>query len=425
LTHLRENIEVALEGIWANRLRSFLTMLGIIIGVSAVIGIVTVGAALATVVSNEIHAMGVRNIQVSVRAVGTNVLQSLSGVAQMPMDDSDRISNDMIEQFRQEYYFYIEAISLSRWLGAGHVGDAENHQFVTAYGVNLDYAASHGLNIVNGRFLNDEDMESGLANGVISSVLAEAMFEDADPVGRELTVFLSGMPFRVEVVGVYEYVAGWEIPMLTISGGHTNIYVPITLADSLSALFGGASGTHQNFVVTIAEDVEQEYFGMRIVRFFNQFYAANSSFHVVASPTSMVFYEVETIMDYIQIAVAVIAGISLIVGGVGVMNIMLVSVTERTREIGTRKALGATSHAIRVQFITEAIILCGIGGVIGTVLGIGMGFLGGMALGVVALPSAFAIIVAVAFSMAIGLFFGLYPANKAAKMNPIEALRHE
>ena len=135
--------------------------------------------------------------------------------------------------------------------------------------------------------------------------------------------------------------------------------------------------------------------------------------------------QVNSMMSTLSIAIAVIAGISLLVGGIGVMNIMLVSVTERTREIGIRKALGARDSAIRMQFIVESTIICIIGGVLGILVGAGLGALGGMLLEQPAPPSVTAIVVAVTFSMLIGVFFGYYPANKAAKLDPIEALRYE
>ena len=132
-----------------------------------------------------------------------------------------------------------------------------------------------------------------------------------------------------------------------------------------------------------------------------------------------------TMINMIQLALSVIAGISLVVGGIGVMNIMLVSITERTKEIGTRKALGATNSSIRLQFITESVVICVIGGIIGIILGIGLGTVAVKLMGYEASVSIESIIIAVGFSMAIGVFFGYYPANKAAKLNPIDALRYE
>ena len=135
--------------------------------------------------------------------------------------------------------------------------------------------------------------------------------------------------------------------------------------------------------------------------------------------------EMNNMNNTMTLAISAIAGISLLVGGIGVMNIMLVSITERTREIGTRKALGAQNWAIRLQFIVESIFICLIGGGIGILLGLGGGALGAKALGYPAAPSVGAVLAAVIFSMAIGVFFGYYPANKAAKMDPIDALRYE
>ena len=135
--------------------------------------------------------------------------------------------------------------------------------------------------------------------------------------------------------------------------------------------------------------------------------------------------QMDQILSYITIFVVFVAAISLLVGGIGVMNIMLVSVTERTREIGTRKALGAKNSAIRLQFIVESVIICLIGGIIGIALGMLMGYSGAALLGFPARPSVQAIVIAVGFSMLIGVFFGYYPANKAAKLDPIEALRYE
>ena len=140
---------------------------------------------------------------------------------------------------------------------------------------------------------------------------------------------------------------------------------------------------------------------------------------------SCIYTDVDRFLSTISLAIAVIAGISLLVGGIGVMNIMLVSITERTREIGTRKALGATNGSIRVQFIVESVIICLIGGVLGILAGLGLGAAGANLLGYAAAPSAGVIFIAVAFSMAIGVFFGYYPANKAARLDPIEALRYE
>jgi putative ABC transport system permease protein len=157
----------------------------------------------------------------------------------------------------------------------------------------------------------------------------------------------------------------------------------------------------------------------------NKFYSKNDDYKISATTMSSLTESMSDTIGTVAIAIAFIAGISLLVGGIGVMNIMLVSITERTREIGTRKALGAKNSSIRLQFIIEAMILCLIGGLLGITLGFGLGAIAASVMGYSAAAPVAAIMGSVAFSMGIGIFFGFYPANKAAKMDPIEALRYE
>lgn len=157
----------------------------------------------------------------------------------------------------------------------------------------------------------------------------------------------------------------------------------------------------------------------------HRWYGSNESFEINAMSMESVIESMTEMLSTVSLAIAAIAGISLLVGGIGVMNIMLVSITERTREIGTRKALGAANGSIRLQFIMEAVVICLIGGAIGILLGIGIAAAVTSLMGYAVSPSVPGILLSVSFSVFIGVFFGYYPANKAAKMNPIEALRYE
>ena len=211
--------------------------------------------------------------------------------------------------------------------------------------------------------------------------------------------------------------------MMFGTGLATDAYSPLTAAYELTDSYPDG---YLQFTVAAKEDVDYRDFSVRTQDYFNsRYYADNPNIQCMTQSMDSMLDQVNSMMSTLSIAIAVIAGISLLVGGIGVMNIMLVSVTERTREIGIRKALGARDSAIRLQFIVESTIICFIGGIFGILAGAGLGALGGMLLEQPAPPSLSAILIAVSFSMLIGVFFGYYPANKAARLDPIEALRYE
>ncbi|MBQ3774477.1 MAG: FtsX-like permease family protein, partial [Pseudobutyrivibrio sp.] len=180
------------------------------------------------------------------------------------------------------------------------------------------------------------------------------------------------------------------------------------------------------FTLVTSVNTNNDEFATKVRDFFNiNYYSRNDAYEVMVVSMTSMMNQMNTMIGAIQLALSVIAGISLVVGGIGVMNIMLVSITERTKEIGTRKALGATNGSIRLQFITESVVICLIGGIIGIIFGIVLGTVAVKLMGYEASVSLSSIVIAVGFSMAIGIFFGYYPANKAAKLNPIDALRYE
>ena len=246
-----------------------------------------------------------------------------------------------------------------------------------------------------------------------------------DAIGKSFTLTGSdGNLYTYFIVGVYKYTEDSYSSMFGSTSDddiQTNIYIPLDVARSIA---GTASG-YQSFTVVAASGVDVTSFVDTVGDFFASYYTYNDSWTVSASSISSLVESMTSMLNTVSLGISAIAAISLLVGGIGVMNIMMVSVTERTREIGTRKALGAPGSAIRMQFITESVILCLIGGVIGVVLGSAAGVGLSTLMQVPGKPSVASILVAVGFSMAIGVFFGYYPANKAAKLDPIEALRYE
>ena len=203
----------------------------------------------------------------------------------------------------------------------------------------------------------------------------------------------------------------------------TDLYLPLT---TLHEMNGIAEGSYFWCEVVPAAGVDADAFQRRSEQFFEEsYYKNNEQFLVTVYNLQNEMSSITSVLDTISLAIGVIAGISLLVGGIGVMNIMLVSITERTREIGVRKALGATNGAIRTQFIVESVVICLVGGALGILVGFGLGSLGASLIGAPARVDLGTVLVAVGFSMAIGVFFGYYPANKAAKLDPIEALRYE
>jgi putative ABC transport system permease protein len=426
-----DNIEMAFASLKSNKMRALLTMLGIIIGIGSVIAIMTVGGSLSGSITNSLTSFGITNITVSVTdkstssgGVSTSGQSRSSNMGRMfsrsTMAESDLISNDMISEFRQAYGSDIDYITLTETVGNSTVTVDTNEATVNITGVNEDYMAANSVTLLTGRWINSSDMEDDRKVCVVSNqFLSDTFGENADGVGSSFTVTMNGFTQEFYIVGVYEYEN--SSTNTDTSNITTSMYIPVTTAKKLMQSNEGYS----SITVMAKADVDSTSFLTTVQQFFASYYTHNDSYTIEASNNQDMLETMTSMLNEITLAISAIAAISLIVGGIGVMNIMLVSITERTREIGTRKALGATQNDIRMQFITESIIICLIGGIIGIILGLILGYVGANMLGYQAQPSVTAIVVSVAFSMAIGIFFGYYPANKAAKLDPIDALRYE
>ena len=419
MTQLYENILLAISGLRANKMRALLTMLGIIIGIGSVIGIVMVGDSMTNSMTSSLQEMGANTVQISLQQRESENGTSYS----VYMDEEDYINDEMIEAFLQDYGDVVESVSLQESMGSGRVTEGHRYANVSISGVNSGYQSANHLTMLGGRFIGDKDNKGVKNVAVVSDRLVNNMFgQGQNPLGKEIKVNCGKEQYTFTIIGVYQYEQNAIMAMMGAAASDaditTDLFIPIQTEWKLT---GTIEGYYYINVMT-KQGTDSRALAQDFQDYFNRFYTRNQDFQIMAISLDSVIDQYASMMGTVQVAIAVIAAISLLVGGIGVMNIMLVSVTERTREIGTRKALGAKNSAIRMQFIVESVIICLIGGII---FGMLLGYAGASLLGFPAHPSVDAILIAVCFSMAIGVFFGYYPANKAAKLDPIEALRYE
>ena len=398
-----EYIKIALMNIRSNKGRSVLTMLGIIIGITSVIMIMSIGDGVKGQVSDELNAMAGGLIGIYV-----NNEQSKEKIY-FDEDDFDAIREkiDGVKGVTPVYTLYGSVVGKKGEFTAYTSGGSESMEF---------YQTEP---IVDGRYFTAADYYAGNRVCVITQQAAKKLFGTTDVIGMSIEVTLSGTTQDLTIVGIRQDSAS---AMFSMYGNMINIEVPLNL---LSMSFGLYFDGFTDFYVISELPSMNTQITQSVVRLMENRHNVRNQGVIMVQNMQDQISQINSVMGSISIFVVIVAAISLLVGGIGVMNIMLVSVTERTREIGIRKSLGARTGSILLQFLSESAIITLLGGLIGIVLGVAGAQAIGGAIGFSARISAVTVLGASAFSAAVGIFFGIYPARKAAKMSPIEALRHE
>lgn len=402
---LIENMMMAFSAIRANKMRSILTMLGIIIGIGSVISIVSIGDTMRGLFADLYKNVGVTQAYISIGYWVEDVRQS------------DYFTLDEMERAKEAFGDQIAYIDSSASASAKASYKRTNIDF-DYQGIDYNYQDVQPVNMVYGRYLNEGDVLGRRKNVVMDTDSAKMLFGVENAVGKTFRTTLYGSTDDYTVVGVYKKeINAFQALMMGSSNNRGSAFLPYTLLT-------WPNDTFYQLRMFGAENMDMD-------QFVRQFKAYAAKMHS-RQPEDMYMYtamqemkSVDAVMGGLSMAVGGIAAISLIVGGIGIMNIMLVSVTERTREIGIRKALGARTRDVLVQFLTESAILSACGGIIGVILGVGIVSLGGLILKMPVVIKPGIVLLAVSFSAVVGIFFGLYPASKAAGADPIDALRYE
>ncbi|MCY7690523.1 ABC transporter permease [Bacillus sp. CNPSo 3703] len=395
---LFENIKIALNSVLAHKLRSILTMLGIIIGVGSVIAVVAIGQG------------GEQMLKESISGPNNTIDMTYT-----PSDEELNANpNALFEAtFTEEDIQSVQALNGVKQV-ASSTAQGMQLRFqdttidATVNGINEGYTNVHSLHIAEGQDLREIDFRSGRRAAVISEGIQKELFNGEKAVGE--LIWMNGQP--VEVIGVLAKQEG------LFSFDMNEIYVPFAM---LTTAFGVKE--YDKLSIQIAHADQMKEVGKSAAARLNENHHTKNAYEMInLEEIAAGIGQITSVMTTI---IGSIAGISLLVGGIGVMNIMLVSVTERTREIGIRKALGATRAQILVQFLIESVVLTLIGGLLGIALGLGGASLVSLFAGWPSLVSWQIVCGGVLFSMLIGIIFGLIPANKAARLDPIESLRYE
>ena len=401
-------IRVAVRALNRNKLRTALTMLGIIIGVGAVIALVSIGQGAQAMVQNQINGMGTNMMFI----MPGNVM---TGGASLGAGAANTLTEEDLQAMIKEVPTIAAASEIMR--ASGQLVFGNQNWFVQIQGTNEKFPFIRNWKVDRGEFFTDSDVRSAERVIVLGKTVADKLFPGMDPIGQMIRV--RNLPFRVVAVltAKGQSMVGQDqddtavMPYTTVQRKLLGQQLPSISQVMISSISPEASTSTEMQVTDLLRQRHKIQPGQT-----DDFIVRNMT--DVAQTSA----QITTLMT---ILLGSIAAISLIVGGIGIMNIMLVSVTERTREIGIRMAVGARPNYIRLQFLTESLVLSLVGGFIGVVIGGSLAAVVARFLGWPTLVSALSVLVSFAFATGIGIFFGYYPAHKAAALDPIEALRYE
>ena len=440
--NVSEAVTLAVTSLRTNKMRSALTLLGVVVGIAAVIAILTLGRSLQVQTMNSLDDIGANDVTLVVEPRDTK--EEDSGYVSGPVPPQDLITPEMVDDLRTRFEGRVAGVAVEGQTTTGvEVTRGFSRGKADVRTANQDIMPLTKMVAVAGRLITAEDVAGRRPVAVVPQQTVDDLFGgDAHAaLGHELRLRNKGAETTVVVVGVYESQARGGLLVVDDGGPNPQIYLPLGADQELAAggsgagAGAGAAGSGQGaedategyaeIRVRAAEGEDSKTLGRDVQTWADGFYRDNTDNHAKVLDLQQDLDALNQLFSTMSIVLSAIGGISLLVGGIGVMNIMLVTVTERTREIGVRKALGARRRDIRVQFVIEAMIVCLLGGLLGVVIGGVAGMIGSAALGTFVLPPLSGVAVSLLFALGVGLFFGYYPAGKAAKLDPIDALRYE
>lgn len=415
-----ENIRLSFQGIWSHKMRSFLTMLGIIIGIASIISIVSTIKGTNEQIKKNLIGSGTNTVQIQLYQGDYQYEMLYNGLPDgIPVRDETTMEKIKSVKNVEDAAFYTSRSDYNNSVYYGNNGISGSQVF----GVDNRYFTTNGLVLKSGRTFVDSDFTDFHAAAIIDADTADSLFDGENPIGK--TIEISSIPFTV--VGIVDEDSKFEPVINSIDEYYTyysdssasRIFVPSSMWPALYSF-----DEPQNVAIRVSNTEAMTDAGKAVAEIMNA-NVTNSEIKYQAQDLLKQAQDLQDLSSSTNSQLIWIASISLLVGGIGVMNIMLVSVTERTREIGLKKAIGAKKSRILWQFLTEAAVLTSLGGIVGVGAGIGLAEIISRVTSAPVAISVPSIIIAVLFSMVIGIIFGLLPSFKAANLNPIDALRHE